>query len=316
MGIARASLMSGALLLVEVLNGLQLGVLLFLIAAGLTLVFGVLDLVNLAHGTQYMLGAYLAVTFAAWTGSFAAGLVLAALSALLIGFVLERLVFRTLLDRSHLDQVLATYGLIMLLEEGAKTIWGAAPLSLPVPALLAGTVPLTDELSYPVYRLSLLGAGLAVAVLLWALIEHSRTGTRLRAGASDAPMLGALGVNTRRLFALVLASGAMLTGFAGAMTAPLVSVEPGMGGSVLILAFVVIVLGGAGSVRGAFVGALLVGLTDTFGRYALAELLRSALGASASRQVGPALTSMLIYLLMAVVLAFRPQGLLPASSRL
>ncbi|HET6238103.1 MAG TPA: branched-chain amino acid ABC transporter permease [Acetobacteraceae bacterium] len=308
--------MSGALLLVEVLNGLQLGVLLSLIAAGLTLVFGVLDLVNLAHGTQYMLGAYLAVTFAAWTGSFAAGLVLAALSALLIGFVLERLVFRTLLDRSHLDQVLATYGLIMLLEEGAKTIWGAAPLSLPVPALLAGTVPLTDELSYPVYRLSLLGAGLAVAVLLWALIEHSRTGTRLRAGASDAPMLGALGVNTRRLFALVLASGAMLTGFAGAMTAPLVSVEPGMGGSVLILAFVVIVLGGAGSVRGAFVGALLVGLTDTFGRYALAELLRSALGASASRQVGPALTSMLIYLLMAVVLAFRPQGLLPASSRL
>src|ERR1700722_3852855 len=158
--------MSGALLLVQALNGLQLGVLLFLIAAGLTVVFGVLDLVNLAHGTQYMLGAYLAVMFAGWNGSFAAGLVLAALGALLLGFVLERLVFRALLKRNHLDQVLATYGLILLLEEGAKTIWGAAPLSLPVPDLLAGTVQLTDDLSYPVYRLFLLGSGLAVALLL------------------------------------------------------------------------------------------------------------------------------------------------------
>jgi branched-chain amino acid transport system permease protein len=307
--------MSGALLLVELLNGLQLGVLLFLIAAGLTLVFGVLDLVNLAHGTQYMLGAYLAVSFTAWTGSFAAGLVLAALGALLIGVVLQRLVFSTLLERSHLDQVLATYGLILLLEEAAKTIWGAAPLSLAVPAQLAGTVRLTDDLAYPVYRLFLLGGGLTVAVLLWALIEHTRTGMRLRAGASNAAMLDALGVDTRRLFAVVLAFAAMLAGFAGAMAAPIVSVEPGMGGSVLILAFVVIVLGGTGSVRGAFIGALLVGLTDTFGRFLLAELLRFGLGPSAARQAGPALASMLIYLLMAVVLAFRPQGLLPATGR-
>ena len=303
------------LLLVQVLNGLQLGVLLFLIAAGLTLVFGVLDLVNLAHGTQYMLGAYLAVTFAGWTGSFVAGLVLAAFGALLIGFLLERLVFRALLQRSHLDQVLATYGLILLLEEAAKTIWGAAPLSLPVPALLAGTVQLTDDLAYPVYRLFLLGSGIIVAVILWVLIEHTRAGVRLRAGASDATMLGALGVDTGRLFAVVLACGAMLAGFAGAMAAPLVSVEPGMGGSVLILAFVVIVLGGTGSVLGALIGALLVGLTDTFGRFLLGELLRSALGASAARQAGPALASMLIYLLMAVVLAFRPRGLLPAAGR-
>lgn len=307
--------MSATLLLVQALNGLQLGVLLFLIAAGLTLVFGVLDLVNLAHGTQYMLGAYLAVTFAAWTGSFAAGLVLAAFGTLLVGIVLERLVFSTLLKRSHLDQVLATYGLILLLEEGARTVWGATPRSLPVPAWLAGTVPLTDDLGYPVYRLFLLGGGLCVALLLWLAIEHTRTGTRLRAGASDAVMLGALGVDTRRLFALVLALGAMIAGFAGAMAAPLVSVEPGMGGSVLILAFVVIVLGGTGSVRGAFVGALLVGLTDTFGRFVLAEGLRSFLGPSASRQAGPALASMLIYLLMAVVLAFRPQGLVPAAGR-
>jgi len=307
--------MSGTLLLVQVLNGLQLGVLLFLIAAGLTLVFGVLDLVNLAHGTQYMLGAYLAVTFAGWTGSFAAGLVLAALGALAIGFVLERLVFRALLRRSHLDQVLATYGLILLLEEAAKTIWGAAPLSLPMPALLSGTLKLTDDLAYPVYRLFLLGAGIVVAVMLWILIEHTRGGMRLRAGASDATMLNALGVDTGRLFALVLACGAMLAGFAGAMAAPLVSVEAGMGGPVLILAFVVIVLGGTGSVLGALIGALLVGLTDTFGRFVLAEALRSALGASAARQAGPALASMLIYLLMAIVLAFRPQGLLPAAGR-
>ena len=221
--------MSGALLLIQALNGLQLGVLLFLIAAGLTLVFGVLDLVNLAHGTQYMLGAYLAVTFAGWTGSFVLGLVLAAAGALLLGFVLERLVLDTLMTRSHLDQVLATYGLILLLEEGAKTIWGAAPLSLPVPALLAGTVSLGDELTYPVYRLFLLGTGLGVAILLWVVIEHTRSGVRLRAGASDATMLDALGVNTRRLFSVVLAFGAMLAGFAGAMAAPLVSVEPSMG---------------------------------------------------------------------------------------
>ena len=307
--------MSGTLLVVQVLNGLQLGVLLFLIAAGLTLVFGVLDLVNLAHGTQYMLGAYLAVTFTAWTGSFSAGLLLAAVSALVIGVVLDRLVFSVLLERSHLDQVLATYGLILLLEEAAKTIWGAAPLSLALPTMLAGTVRLSDDLTYPVYRLFLLGGGLAVAILLWLLIERTRTGMRLRAGASNPAILDALGVDTRRLFALVLALGAMLAGFAGAMAAPIVSVEPDMGGSVLILAFVVIVLGGTGSVRGAFVGALLVGLTDTLGRSLLAEALRSGLGPSAARQAGPALASMLIYLVMAAVLAFRPQGLLPASGR-
>jgi branched-chain amino acid transport system permease protein len=307
--------MSTTLLLVQVLNGVQLGVLLFLIAAGLTLVFGVLDLVNLAHGTQYMLGAYLAVTFAGWTGSFFAGLLLATLAALVIGWVLERLVLGALLECSHLDQVLATYGLILLLEEGAKTLWGAAPLSLPVPALLDGTVRLTGTLTYPLYRLFLLGGGLVVAGLLWVAIEFTRTGMRLRAGASNPAILDALGVDTRRLFALVLAAGAMLAGFAGAMAAPIVSVEPGMGGSVLILAFVVIVLGGTGSMRGAFAGALLVGLTDTFGRSLLATVLRAGLGSAAAQKAGPALASMLIYLLMAVVLAVRPQGLLPAFGR-
>jgi branched-chain amino acid transport system permease protein len=241
--------------------------------------------------------------------------VLAAAGSLAFGFVLERLVLRVLLRRSHLDQVLATYGLILLLEEAARTIWGRAPVSVTLPDALGGTVRLADGLNYPVYRLVLLGAGLAVALLLWLAIEHTRFGMRLRAGASNAAILSALGVNTDRLFALVLAMGAMLAGFAGAMAAPLVSVEPGMGGSVLILAFVVIVLGGTGSMRGAFLGALLVGLTDTLGRTLLADLLHSALGASAARQAGPALASMLIYLLMAVVLAFRPQGLLPNTGR-
>jgi branched-chain amino acid transport system permease protein len=303
------------LLLVQLLNGLQLGVLLFLIAAGLTLVFGVMDLINLAHGAQYMLGAYFAVTTAAATGSFILALLAAALGSLALGWVQQRLVFRRLIGTDHLDQVLATYGLILLFEDSASWIWGDAPLSLPVPGLLAGSVRLPGGLNYPVYRLVLLATGLLAALLLWLVIERTRTGMRLRAGASNAPVLSALGVDVGRLFALVLAAGAMLAGFAGAMAAPLVSVEPGMGGSVLILAFVVIVLGGAGTLRGAFLGAILVGLTDTFGRELLRDGLRAGLGPAAAQQAGPALASMLIYLLMAVVLAFRPQGLLPAQGR-
>ena len=304
--------MSAGLLLVQSLNGLQLGVLLFLIAAGLTIVFGVMDVVNLAHGVQYMLGAYLAVAFAAWSGSFWVAVPLAAAASYVLGAVLERLVFRHLLGASHLDQVLATFGLILLAEEGVRLLCGAAPLSLAMPELLAGTLPLPGGLRYPLYRLAVLAAGLLVGVLLWLLIEHTRAGMRLRAGASNAAMLSALGVNVGKLFARLLALGAMLAGFAGALAAPLVSVEPGMGGPVLILAFVVIVLGGAGSVRGAFLAALLVGLTDTLGRSVLDAALRAGLGAAAAT-AGPALASMLIYAVMAVVLAFRPQGLLPAA---
>jgi branched-chain amino acid transport system permease protein len=307
--------MSVGLALVQGLNGLELGMLLFLIAAGLTLVFGVMDVVNLAHGVQYMLGAYLAVSFAAWTGSFWAALALASVACLALGAVLARLVFQPLIGASHLDQVLATFGLILLAEEGVKWGWGPAPLSLAPPPLLAGTVALPDGLRYATYRLTVLGAGFAVAGLLWLLIERTRTGMRLRAGATHPTILGALGVDIGRLFALVLAFGAMLAGFAGALAAPIVSVDPSMGGAVLILAFVVIVLGGPGSVRGAFVAALLVGLTDTLGRTLLDATLRLALGPSAARMAGAALASMLIYLVMAAVLAFRPEGLLPARGR-
>jgi branched-chain amino acid transport system permease protein len=260
-----------------------------------------------------MIGAYAVVVFSALTSSFWAGLILATLAALLSGFVLERLVLRFVLGRSHLDQVLATYGLILLLEEGARALFGAAPLSLPLPEALAGTVALADGLRYPLYRLFLLGAGLLAALVLWLVIEHSRVGMWVRAGASDAEMLAALGIDTQRLFAVVLAAGAMLAGFAGALAAPLVSVEPSMGGNVLILAFVVIVLGGTGSVRGAFVGAILIGLADTLGRELLSEGLHAVLSASAARQAGPAMASMLIYLLMAGVLVVRPRGLLGAE---
>ncbi len=301
--------MSTGLLLVQTLNGLQLGVLLFLIAAGLTIVFGVMDVANLAHGVQYMLGAYLAVAFYDLTGSFWLAVPLAAAASFLAGAVLERLVFRKLLGASHLDQVLATFGMLFIAEEGVRMVCGPAPLAMEVPASLAGTLPLPGGLRYPAYRLAVLAAGLSVGLLLWLLVEHTRTGMRLRAGASNAPMLSALGVDVRKLFARLLAFGAMLAGFAGALAAPLVSVEPGMGGAVLILAFVVVVLGGAGSVRGAFVAALLVGLTDTLGRSVLDAALHAGLSAAAAAAAGPALASMLIYLLMAAVLAFRPQGL-------
>ena len=307
--------MTLSLLIVQLLNGLQFGVLLFLVAAGLALVFGVMDFINLAHGVQYMLGAYLAVTFVSLTGSFLLGLVLALATALLLGLALEFLVFRHLYERDHLDQVLATFGLILLLNQAVKMIWGAAPLSVPVPEFLSGNVRLMDGILYPVYRFALIAAGLGVGALLWFVVEKTRAGMLLRAGASNAPMVSALGVDIRKLFMVVFAFGTMLAGFAGAMAAPLLSVEPGMGDTVLILAFVVIVVGGIGSIRGAFVGALIVGLVDTLGRSSMNDLLRLFMAPASARATGAALSSMLIYLVMAAVLFVRPEGLLPAKGR-
>src|ERR1700720_1514377 len=283
--------MSTTLFLVQILNGGQLGVLLFLTAAGLTLVFGVMDFINLAHGVQYMLGAYLAVAFYALTGSFLSALVLALAAALAFGLVLEFAVFRRLYDRDHLDHVIATFGIILFLNHGVKLVWGAAPLSLPIPDAVSGSVRLTDGLLYPLWRLFIIAAGLATAGLLYVLIAHTRTGMLIRAGASHAAMVSALGVNIRRLFTIVFGLGAMLAGFAGIMIAPILSVEPGMGDTVLILAFVVIVIGGIGSVRGAFLGALVIGLVDTLGRSFSVDALRLVLDPSAARTVGPALAS-------------------------
>ena len=304
--------MNATLLLVQTLNGLQFGILLFLVAAGLTLVFGVMDFINLAHGVQYMLGAYLAAFFAAQTGSFWFALLLALPAALLVGLLLEFLVFRHLYDRDHLSQVLATFGVILFLNQGVKLAFGAAPLQVPVPEALSGGVRIMEGLLYPTWRLAILAAGLATAGLLWFLVERTRVGMLVRAGASNAAMVSALGVDIRRLFLLVFGFGAMLAGFAGVMAAPILSVEPGMGDNLLILAFVVIVIGGIGSVRGAFIAALLVGLVETLGRGLVPDLLRLFLDPSAARQTGAALASMLVYVLMALILAIRPAGLFPA----
>jgi branched-chain amino acid transport system permease protein len=301
------------LFLLQALNGVQFGILLFLVAAGLTLIFGVMDLINLAHGVLYMVGAYLTATFTAMTGDFFVGLAIALPAALLFGIVLERLVFRFLYDRDHLEQVLATFGLILILNEGVKIIWGAAPISVPVPEILSGSVPLFGNMRYPVFRLAIIAAGLMTAVGLWYLIARTRVGMLLRAGATNGPMVSALGVDIRRLFMLVFALGAMLAGFAGAMVGPILSVEPGMGDQVLILTFVVIVIGGVGSIRGAFVAAILVGVVDAVGRTFGPIWLRSIMEASAASQTGRTLAPMLIYILMALVLAIRPGGLFPAK---
>ena len=303
--------MSTTLLLIQALNGLQFGLILFLIAAGLTLVFGVMDFINLAHGVQYMVGAYLAAAFTAMTGSFGLGLLIALPSALIIGLVFELLVFRHLYERPHLDQVLATFGVIIFVGEAVRMIWGVAPLSIDIPDALAGSVEITDGLLYPVWRLVIIAAGLGVGLLLYLVVNHTRLGMLIRAGASNAPMVSALGINIRLLFTFVFGFGAMLAGFAGAMVAPILSVEPGMGDGVLILAFVVIVIGGIGSIRGTFLAALIVGLVDTLGRFVAPEILRAMMSASAASQTGRAIAPMLVYILMAATLAVRPAGLFP-----
>jgi branched-chain amino acid transport system permease protein len=305
--------MSTTLILIQILNGLQLGVILFLIAAGLTLVFGVMGFINLAHGVQYMLGAYLAVWLHGLTGSFVVAFLLALPAALAFGLVLEFLVFRHLYARDHLSQVLATFGVILFLNQAVKVIFGPAALTVPVPAFLDWSFTLVDGLLYPAYRVALIVAGLLVAAGLWYVITRTRVGMLIRAGATNPEMVSALGVNVRRLFLVVFGFGAMLAGLAGVLAAPVFSVEPGMGDDLLIVAFVVIIIGGAGSIRGAFVAALLVGLVDTLGRTLVTDGLRLVMEASAANQIGPAIASMLIYVLMALVLSWRPEGLFAAK---
>lgn len=307
--------MNTMLLAVQALNGLQLGILLFLIAAGLTLVFGVMDFINLAHGVQYMVGAYFAVAFYGLTGNFFFALVLALAAAMAFGLLLEFVVFRHFYDRDHLDQVLATFGVILFLNEGVKVIWGSVPLTLPVPEVLSGAIVLMDGLLYPVYRIALIVAGLAVALGLYLVVQRTRIGMLVRAGATNAAMVSALGINIRRLFMIVFGVGAMLAGFAGIMAAPILAVQSGMGDNLLILAFVVIVIGGIGSIRGAFLAALIIGLVDTIGRSFATDIFKVFLSPSAANEVGPAVASMLIYILMAGVLFFRPSGLFPAPGK-
>ncbi|MCH8467390.1 MAG: branched-chain amino acid ABC transporter permease [Roseinatronobacter sp.] len=303
--------MTLALVLEQLLNGVQFGLMLFLMSAGLTLVFGVMGLINLAHGSLYMIGAFLCAAVAAASGNFWLGLVAGIAAAAAAGALIEILVIRRLYARDHLDQVLATFALILILSEGVRMVFGPFPLYLNVPEALRGTVSL-GIVEYSVYRLALIGFGLAVALGLWALIAKTRLGIRIRAGESDREMIAALGVNIRALYTIVFALGAGLAGLAGALVGAIQSVQVGMGEPVLILAFVVIVIGGIGSIRGAMVGALLVGVIDTMGRFLLPRFFATFMETSQAMGVGAALASMLIYLLMALVLIFRPKGLFPA----
>ncbi|PYM32749.1 MAG: branched-chain amino acid ABC transporter permease [Candidatus Rokuibacteriota bacterium] len=279
------------LILEQGLNGLQFGVMLFLMAAGLTLVFGIMNLVNLAHGSLYMIGAYLAATFFAWTGSFLLAVALSLLATLVVGIVVELTALRTLYERDHLDQVLATFGLILFFNELIAILWGRAALYTGVPPALVG---------------------LGVALLLYVVVARTRLGMLIRAGASNRTMVAALGVNIRFLSTLVFGGGAALAGLAGLMAGPIYAVQPGMGEQILIQVFVVIVIGGIGSIHGALVGAILVGMVDTLGRAFLRPVLSTVITPTAADAAGPALASILIYVLMAAVLFFRPQGLFPA----
>jgi len=302
------------LILEQTLNGLQFGLMLFLLAAGLTLVFGIMDMINLAHGSLYMIGAYLAASVAQATGSFVLAVVGAVVGTAVIGVVLELTVLRQLYTRDHLSQVLATFALLLICNEVVRMIFGSQPLMLNMPAALSGPVELLPDFYYPAYRLLVIGVGLAVAVLLYLLVAKTRVGMRVRAGASNREMATAMGVNVRVLFTLVFAVGAALCAVAGAMLGPILAVQVGMGESILILAFVVIVIGGIGSIRGAMVGALLVGMVDTVGRALLPPLLRSILPPVVASGLGPALASIAIYVLMVAVLFWRPQGLFPARA--
>jgi branched-chain amino acid transport system permease protein len=303
--------MSWILILEQSLNGLQFGLMLFLLAAGLTLVFGIMDMINLAHGSLYMLGAFLASMFVQLTGSFVAGVLLAIPATALLGMILEVSVLRTLYARDHLSQVLATFALILIINELVRLVWGS-DAALPMPAALSGPVELLPGLRYPAYRLVIIGVGFAVAALLYFLVAKTKLGMLVRAGASNREMALAMGVNIKALFTAVFGVGAALCALAGAMLAPLLAVQVGMGENILILAFVVIVIGGIGSIRGALVGALLVGVVDTIGRAFLPIVLGAFFQPRVASAAGPALASVMIYLIMAIVLYFRPQGLFPA----
>jgi branched-chain amino acid transport system permease protein len=299
----------------QCLNGVQLGMLLFLLAAGLTLIFGIMDLVNLAHGSLYMIGAYFAATFAAVTGSFIAGALLALAATLLVGMAVEVIAIRRLYGRDHLDHVLGTFGLLLFFNELVRLIWGPAGMTLPLPSEMLTAVQVLPGVYYPAYRIVIIAMTLVVALLLYVLVMRTRIGMLIRAGASNREMVGALGVNIKLLYTLVFGLGAALAGFAGLMQAPILTVQIGMGENILILAFVVIIIGGIGSIRGAFVASVFVGLVDTIGRAFLPDLLRLFLSTNAASTLGPSLSSMMIYMLMAAILVFRPEGLFPASGR-
>jgi branched-chain amino acid transport system permease protein len=302
-----------SLLFEQLFNGIQYGMLLFLLAAGLTLVFGIMDLMNLAHGSLYMMGAYIAATASRVLDSFLLGIVVALPATLLLGILIEMLVLRRLYARGHLDQVLATFGLILFFNELVRLIWGPAGIEVALPPFLNEALTLFD-IPLPVYRIVVIGVGLLVAAFLYVLVVKTKTGMLIRAGASNREMVGALGVDIKKVFTLVFGLGAALAALAGCLAGPIFAATIGMGENILIQVLVVIVIGGIGSIRGAFVGALLIGVIEILGRSFLDAFFKLFLPVNAAETAGPAAASMLIYILMAGVLFFRPQGLFPART--
>ena len=305
--------MTLTLILEQAFNGLQAGVTLFLVAAGLTLILGIMDVVFLAHGAQVMIGAYAAAAIAAATGNFYIGLLLAVPVTFASGYLLEFLLIRHLYRRDHMEQVLATFGLILFFNELIRIGFGPAALYSDLPPSLSGFVEILPGTPYPVYRLGVILVGLACAVAIHMFVSRTRIGAMVRAGANNPEMTAALGINIKILFRLIFATGACFAGVAGMMLGPITAVQPGMGEPLLILSLVVIIIGGIGSVRGAFIAAIIVGLVDTLGRVFLPAMLRLVVDQATADGAGPAVASMLVYIVMAVVLIFRPTGLFPAK---
>jgi len=307
--------LEASILAIQLLNGLQLGILLFLLSAGLTLTFGIMDFVNLAHGALYMLGAFFCATLTLTTGSFLLAMALALPLTALAGFILEKLVVQHLYHRDHLEHVLATFGLMLCIDTIVHLIWGPQGIAIPLPAYLNTQVELLPGMVFPTYRLLIIAMGLLAAVGLYLLVNHTRVGMLIRAGASNRTMVGALGIDIRTLFSGVFALGAALAGLAGMLIAPITEASIGMGRDIIITTFVVIIIGGIGSMKGAFLAALIIGLIDTFGRSFLDDIFNLFMSSEAAETAAPAISAMLIYILMAVILAFRPQGLFPPLSR-
>jgi branched-chain amino acid transport system permease protein len=307
--------MDASLVLIQLLNGLQLGVLLFLLASGLSLTFGIMDFVNLAHGSLYMIGAFSCATLTFWTGSFFWGILLALPLTALAGFFVEIGVVRYLYKRDHLDHVLATFGLILCFDTLVQIFWGPEGIAVPLPKWLDGQVELFNGIIFPTYRLMIIITGLIVAAGLYWLVNHTRLGMLIRAGASNRTMVSALGIDINTLFTGVFALGAVLAGLAGMLISPITEASIGMGNEIIITAFVVIIVGGIGSMKGAFVAAVLIGLIDTFGRSFLDGIFKIFMSAEAAETAAPAISAMLIYILMAVILSFKPEGLFPPKVR-
>lgn len=297
------------LFLEQTLNGFQLGFTLLMVSAGLTLIFGIMDVINLAHGSLFMAGAYVAADVGARTGNFALALLAGVAGAALFGAVIELVLIRRLYLRDHLDQVLATFGVVLASNHAVIMIWGPAPQSVRKPAFLSRLVTVPPGIPYPAYRLAIIVAGLAAVGLLYLIIGRTRIGMWIRAGTTHRELLGAFGINVRMLYTLVFALGAGLAGFAGVVAAPFLAVESGVGDNFLILSFVVIVIGGIGSLKGAIVGSIILGLVDTWARTYLPRGLENVLEASSAATVGASLASAMIYLVMIIILLIRPNGL-------